>query len=136
MLSSVENVENEGVPPTLQSAPFAFWGVTMDPCKHTREWILVGVKWLNYWGKTILKIYYLIFLSFLVKELRQTESTKMVIFHGLSFRTTFVTISQKVRNFYYRGNTNHKSNYDNMAARSRESLDEILVDNLLFINQS
>ena len=122
--------------PNFTECPLCFLGVPMDPCKHTRRWILARAKWLNYWGKTHLKTYDLIFLSFLVKELRQTESTKMVIFHGLSFRTTFVTISQKVRNFYYRGNTNHKSNYDNMAARSRESLDEILVDNLLFINQS
>ena len=43
----------------------------MDPCRHTRRWIWARAKWLNYWGKTNLKTYDLIFLSFLLKELRK-----------------------------------------------------------------
>ena len=66
--------------PNFTECPLCFLGVPMDPCKHTRRWILVRAKWLNYWGKTNLKTYYLIFLSFLVKELRQAESIKSVHF--------------------------------------------------------
>ena len=66
--------------PNFTECPLCFLGVPMDPCRHTRRWIWARAKWLNYWGKTNLKTYYLIFLSFLVKELRQTESTKSVHF--------------------------------------------------------
>ena len=57
--------------PNFTECPLCFLGVPMDPCKHTRRWILARAKWLNYWGKTNLKTYDLIFLSFLVKELRK-----------------------------------------------------------------
>ena len=57
--------------PNFTECPLCLLGVPMDPCKHTRRWILARAKWLNYWGKTHLKTYDLIFLSFLVKELRK-----------------------------------------------------------------
>ena len=66
--------------PNFTECCLYFLGVPMDPCKHTRRWILARAKWLNYWGKINLKTYDLIFLSFLVKELRQAESTKSVHF--------------------------------------------------------
>ena len=66
--------------PNLTECPLCFLGVPMDPCKHTRRSRWGQVRCANYWGKTILKTYDLGFLSFLVKELRQTESTKSVHF--------------------------------------------------------
>ena len=66
--------------PNFTECPLCFLGVPMDPCKHTRRSRWGQVRCANYWGKTILKTYDLGFLSFLVKELRQTESTKSVHF--------------------------------------------------------
>ena len=57
--------------PNFTECPLCFLGVPMDPCRHTRRWIWARAKWLNYWGKTNLKTYDLIFLSFLLKELRK-----------------------------------------------------------------
>ena len=66
--------------PNFTECPLCFLGVPMDPCKHTRRPKNFQAKCGNYWGKTNLKTYDLIFLSFLVKELRQAESTKSVHF--------------------------------------------------------
>ena len=66
--------------PNFTECPLCFLEVRMDPCRHTRRWIWARAKWLNYCGKTNLKTYYLILLSFSVKELRQAESLKSVHF--------------------------------------------------------
>ena len=57
--------------PNFTECPLCFLGVPMDPSRHTRRWIWARAKWLNYWGKMNLKTYDLIFLSFLLKELRK-----------------------------------------------------------------